>query len=314
MRYFHTRRRGRIGNVTRRVAFFVILLVLLFFVAGPASAQQADAGPQTWISGGDLPHKVRLTAVDEDDFMRRINLPPQLDNAPAVSGPSYTVSSPYWDHAVRGEGSKDPEVDLEAQYYPNGGFVRTRQDGEDVWIVIDLRQRAILDRYIRLTKAGAIDEEPGPLNVIAAAVKNGENVAIQIGSIELDADQTAAFWQVTNGLEVYERPENVQLSDGPGSVWITFNLPEGRSEQMLYVVANGEIYDRLGATSYVVPFLWLQPVLGDQAPRPGQPIPYADTTIEQDKSPGSQWWWVIMIGGGLSALGAAYWLRRHWVH
>jgi hypothetical protein len=296
--------------VTRRVAIATVFFVLLFFLAGPASAQDVPLVSQTLISGGGLPHPVRLTVVDEDDFMRRINLPPQLEDAPDVSGPSYTVSSPYWDHAVRGEESKDPEVELEATYYPDGGFVRTRQDGEDVWIVIDLRQRAILDRYIRLDKDGSIDEAPGPLNLITAAVKDGEDVTVRIGSLELDADQAAAFWRVADGLEVYERADPVQPTDGPGSVWITFNLPEGRTEQMLYIVANGEIYDRLGATSYVVPFLWLQPVLGDQAPRPGQPIDFASPPIEQEQSTGSPIWWVVMIGGGLACLGAAVWLRR----
>ena len=52
------------------------------------------------ISGGDLPHSVRLSALDADSFTRRINLPPKMDEAPDVSGSRYLVTSPYWATAV----------------------------------------------------------------------------------------------------------------------------------------------------------------------------------------------------------------------
>src|SRR5438552_10868877 len=127
--------------------FLSILAAAAFlFFALPPHVRAAPT--TTTITGGRLPHPVQLTPIDQDAFFRRVNSPPELEHEPRTSGGSYTVSSGYWAMALA-DGKKGPVSD-EAEYFPDGGYVRGRKSGKDAWIVIDLRQRAILERYIRL--------------------------------------------------------------------------------------------------------------------------------------------------------------------
>src|SRR5688572_1493922 len=120
----------------RFLSAFAILAVMLLGLpfAAPAMAQQPLT--TTTISGGDLPHPIRLALSDHDAFMRRLDLPPLLDNEPELRGRSYTITSPYWDVGVRAGDNTQFLVEEDATYYPDGGFVKTMQNTEIVWTAL----------------------------------------------------------------------------------------------------------------------------------------------------------------------------------
>ncbi|HEX5367884.1 MAG TPA: hypothetical protein VFY10_00550 [Dehalococcoidia bacterium] len=295
-------------------------LALLIAVALWPAISQASAVPipipGVVISGGDLPHAVHLAPVDADAFRRRVNRPPHLQDAPAPSGPSYTVSSPYWQISFLPDKDKDEsdksKVAMDATYYPDGGYVLEQADGHDAWIVIDLRQRAILDRYIRITQDGGIGENPDALQVLASFSKD-EPLGVQIGSRALDANQASSFWAIASTLKPLDLPPNPDFAppDEPRPVilWITITTPAGQAIQFLNSTVTGTLVEPLSQTVYPVAKDWLAPILG----------PYDATTIgttltgtiEQHHSTGSHLWWIVMVGGGLLTIGlAALWQRR----
>jgi len=293
------------------LALLLVLAALL--PAGGARALptgRQTLAPDTVISGGDLPHAVRLAPADEDALFRRLDAPPRLDAMPATAGIAYTVTSSYWDATLRGEDQDGPSVAAEAVYYPRGGYVRARQDGDDVWLVLDLRQRAILDRYIRL--AAVLPEQPGVFDVLRAAVAAGEPIGVQVGAVPLDNSQTASFWDASRDIplrrDLMQEPPAPLPASGPPTVWVTFTLAEGRSVQLLWVSVTGVLLDPYGEV-YTVPRRWLEPVLGAAAV-PGPDFNLAPSQIEQQQGRGSDLWWPILVGLGLVLLGAAWWLRR----
>lgn len=277
------------------------LICLAWFAAGAAG----ETLSQTTLSGGDLPQPVTLAAADEDAFLRRINLPPKLDDPPATAGTGYAVESPYWVEVLSVNGKAAAET--RAVYYPNGGFVNARQGGEDVWLVLDLRQRALLDRYIRLARLGRLSASPGMLEVLGAAAVD-EVIGIDIGSRSLDEAERAAFWRGAAGLRpsasVAGRPG---VSGGrPEGLWIVFSLPEGRSVQALYYETGGVAYltDSTLSEIYALPNRWLEPVLGE-----GGASGLGLTRVPQASGSGSKLWWVVLAGGGGACLALAAWLR-----
>lgn len=291
------------------VALALLLAAMQLQLAQPGEAAIAS---QTIVSGGSLPHPIRLAAVDEDAFFRRLNFPPILDNAPAVTGPSYTVDSPYWPEviAARGVGGGVP-AESRAIYYPEGGFVNARQAGRDVWLIIDLRQRAVLDRYIRLGLEGKLSPQPGIIEVLAAAARS-EVISIEVGALPLNPAQASALWASLAGLKPLAPPaESAPPRDGPGSVWIIFGLPEGRSVQVMYTQASGTLVDSLGSEVYALPGgRWLSEVTGREM-LPGTASGLS-RSIEHQQPAGSWLWWPLMLGGGTGSLALAVWLRRRW--
>jgi hypothetical protein len=291
-----------------RACLFVIILFNLMAFGLAALAGAAAREPATTISGGGLPFAVQLTPVDEAAFRQRLNLPPLLDEEPELRGTSYDVTSTYWDAAVRDADDGESPVEINASYYPEGGFVRTRQAGTDVWLVIDLRQRAILDRYIALGQESAIGATPAVLDVLRAAAAGGEQLAIQIGDVHLSEVQRDAFWRVAAAMRAGERATGCAAQKGgESSTWLVFTLPEGRSIEMVYTPEAGTLVDSLGCESYIVPGGWLVPVLGTEAPA------FGDThqrQVAQEKGAGSPLWWPLMLGLGFSVLGGAVWLAR----
>ena len=177
---------------------FASLLLASFLLALSSDTARALAG-DTSISGGRLPYAIRLSPIDESALMRRVNSPPQLEKEPKTSGPSYRLDSSYW-ATVLPKTKKEPEpAERAADYFPDGGFVRARQGGKDAWVVLDLRQRAIIDRYIRLGEKGALTASPGELEVMRASVANGEIIGIQVATRMLTDDEAAKFWTVAEG-------------------------------------------------------------------------------------------------------------------
>ena len=119
---------------------FVLGLAVLIFLTGPSSAQKPFTIPEVTISGGSLPAPVSLAPTDADAFRRRINLPPRLEFVPQPTGPSFTVTSTYWNDAIDREDSAEEQlaVDEDATNWPEGGFVLTKLGDVEVWTVLDL--------------------------------------------------------------------------------------------------------------------------------------------------------------------------------
>jgi hypothetical protein len=291
------------------VTRWLVLAAAVLYCAFSVTSARADAVAGTTVSGGDMKHPVRLTAADELTFLRRINLPPKLDDAPfnSYDGPSYTVATDYWDSLLYGwKDTKGHAADT-ATYYPKGGYIKTKQDDKDVWLVIDLRQQAILNRYIRLGAKDAVPEKPTLQQMLVAS--SDEPISVDIGSHSLTDTERAAFWKaLAQPMEaVLSAGANTKTSDG---VWITFNLPEGRDLQLFYDINANRLVDGIGGDGSVLPRDWLQPVLGANAPHAGAPGLVGAKAVPQEASTGSPVWWVIMIGGGLTCIAAALVVRR----
>jgi hypothetical protein len=295
--------------VIRWLAFTSLFVLLLF------ARVQADEAPML-LSGGDLPHQVRLAAADTADFQRRTDSPPTLDNTPATSGLSYTLSTGYWDRLLRENKDDKPPIQNDAAYYPQGGFVHARQGGKDVWFVIDLKQQAIVNRYVRV--GAQLSETPGVLEVLREAALAGEPIEVQVGPRLLDESQRAQFWQVAKAAT--SRPDILaQTTQGTvtppkdtnraTSTWLVFNLPEARSVRLYYNVPTGVLFDETGTELYPVPARWLVPILGPDA-APGSSFSLGPEEVPQQKGRGSPVWWFVMLGAGFACLAAALWWQR----
>jgi hypothetical protein len=278
-----------------------LLVCAVFFAAflvTPASAQEFPI-PTVTVSGGDLAQRVRLAPADADAFRRRVNLPPRLDDAPSATGTPYVVTTSYWASAVRLEPDEDFfDVAVEADYYSEGGFVRVDVAGQDTWMVIDLRQRAILDRYIRLANAGSIGEFPSTLDVLAAAA-TAEVLSIAAGGESLEPAAAAKLLRdlaEANPMPFVELPAAPDEDDG---FWLTITLLEGRTLRYFY---DGEsLTEAMGTERY--PAAAASGSLDALAPM-------STPAIAQEEPAGSALWWPVMVGGGLAALSAALWLQR----
>jgi len=305
-----------------RLVFALVVLTAAMVVGTATSLTAQEPLTATTISGGGLPHAVRLAPIDHESFLRRLDLPPLLDNEPVLSGPSYTVTSPYWDAGVRAGDITQPLVDDAATYYPEGGFVRTRQGAKVVWTVLDTTQKTILDRYIR--HAASLPAEPSVFEVLRASGLAGEPIGITIGELELTPQQRTAFWRNAEGVSprrtaplAREQRDEFFRSLGtpsPRLNWIIFNLPAGRTVPMAYSNVSGTLNELNEAVNegigIPVPQNWLVPVLGDQADFRNENSPLAPLTIEQEDGAGSPVWWVVMIGGGVLSIAAAVLLQR----
>ena len=273
---------------------FTFLLVLALFSFVPSA--QARGG-ETTISGGRLPFALRLSPVDESALPRRVNMPPKLEKTPAVTGPSYRVDSSYW-ATVLPKTKHEPAAGAQADYYPEGGFVRADQGGKEGWLVIDLRQRALLDRYIRLGEKGALAAAPSEMDVLRAANSDGELVGVEVGLESLKENQRRAFWTAAAGLG---SPTIPQRPAGSDSISVVLSLPEGRAVEMRYSPTSRTLSDLQGFEFYPVP-ADLEKVIMDAHP--------AVLGFAEEASPGSPIWWVAGLGVGGLFIGAAIWLQR----
>ncbi len=278
------------------------LFLLTFLLAGAVSSQLVAAQATVLPVAIDVDgNRIALAPADADAFQRRLNQPPALGTPPAAAGLSYTVTTAYWDAAVR-EKDDDPAVEAEAEYFPGSGVVRARQDGEDVWLVLDLRQRAILDRYIRFIEAGRPDPRPGALEIVLFASRT-EPVAVETGARSFSEAETRAFWDAIAPIAADPSFRDVpQPPDMTGATgyWLTFTCPEGRSLQYYVDTVAGTLTDALGAETYDVTGL-----LGGVLPSTAETL-----QIENDDPAGSWLWWPLAVGGGIGLLALSLWLRR----
>lgn len=279
------------------------LLALVVTVSLTSSAAALSAGFEVVLSGGDLPHSVRLARADADAFVRRLGPPPKLDDVPEFSGTGYKIASGYWDDILRNGRDDRAPAELDAFYFEDGGYVVARQDGRDVWMVLDLRQRAILDRYLSLTRAGTIRPEPGVLEVLTVASRS-ESIGVEIGGVRLDETQRRNFWPLlaVGPRATFTDPPQAPL--GARGVWLVFSLQEGRSVQVFYERQAGLFIDSFGSEIYAVSTPMAMLIDGI--------VPRSNTGIRvaQESSTGSFAWWLIMGGSGLACIGAAVWLSK----
>ena len=289
-----------------RWSAFVLLLILVALAQSVAA--QTPIAPITIDVEGNV---ITVAPADADAFTRRINRPPLLDNPPVASAPSYTVTTAYWNDAVR-EDDAEPMVAEEAEYFPVGGFVRARQGDADAWIVLDLRQRALLNRYIRYAtetpRPNLVNPEPGALLVVfLKAFGVGEPVGIEAGSRRFTPEEARSFWESVaphldplRGPPVFLEPPQPPEPTATG-YWVTFTLPEGRSLIYYLDPPAGTLTDSLGTESY------------DISTAAGGGIPESVSTlrIEQEDPAGSALWWLLAALGGAFLLGLVAWTRRH---
>jgi len=281
--------------VIARPGFLLLLVLILWLGAFGASANLEILSVEIQIPGVSQP--LRLAPADADAFQRRLNQPPPYVG-PKPAGESFIVTSAYWDAALRAADNAPP-IAAAAAYFPNGGIVRARQSDRDLYFVLDLRQRALLDRYIRLARTGQIGPEPGALQVLAAA-SSMEPIGIGIGGRPVDTRLAQVIWAVINGRqgEVSFLGSPQPPGNAPG-YWLTFTTSEGRALQYHYDPASDALTDALGTETYVIP--------AGLPTTPGDP-----PQIEQQEPHGSKLWWPVMLGGGAALLAAAIWLRRRY--
>jgi hypothetical protein len=299
---FQAARRAILALVIARPGL-LLLLVLIAWLGVPPASGSAEI-PTVEIQIGPS-QTVRLAPADADAFRRRLSAPPAY-SGPLPTGETFVVTSDYWD-ATLGTGAGAPAIEPAGTYFPADGIVKLRQAGRDAFFVLDQRQRANLDRYIKLVRQGQIGSAPGLLEVLVAA-SNAEPISIEIGSRFLKEDERAAFWRLAAGFNPLDLPPAEPPRDSPSVVWITFGLPEGRSVLLGYAPGSGTVFDTSGREVYGVPKQWLQPILGDYAPK----FDSFKRQIEQQEPHGSLLWWPVMLGGGVGLLAAAVWLRRRW--
>jgi hypothetical protein len=168
--------------------------------------------------------------------------------------------------------------------------------------VLDLRQRAILDRYIRLAQKNTLPAIPTLQEVIAASQRD-ETISVTIGSRQLKADELPAFWKE------FSRP--VTRTDGGGTtprgadgLWIAFGLEEGRTVHLFYDTKGHRLIDDLGIEALTVPEDWLSSVLGPQVSVTAPLL--APLSVPQQEPRGGRLWWFVMVGAGIFFLGAAF--------
>ena len=286
-------------RVILRLALVLLLpLLLASVVSSPVVEGQERIEPVAIEIDGK---RIELAPADADAFQRRLNKPPQLETLPAASAPSFPVITAYWDSAVEKD-DDEGVVEAEAEYFPSGGFVRAQQSGLDVWLVLDLRQRAILDRYIRF---GIEDSRqlprPGALELVRFASKT-ETVGIETGDRLLTESEARSFWDAFDSLVArasFNNPAQPPMALDASGYWLTFSLPEGRAQQYFLDTASGMLADSLGTESYDFSGL-----IGRTLPGSAAALP-----LEQQDPTGSALWWLLAIGGGIGLLAIAVWLR-----
>ena len=221
-----------------------------------------------------------------------------------IAGSGYRLTTLYWDEVLRNGRSDREPAEAAATYFEDGGYVRARQGGEDVWLALDLRQRAIIDRYLRLTRAGLLNERPGVLEVLEVASR-GERIGVDIGGSQLSPVEARELWAglaVSPGPSFRDQPQQPVTTDS--GAWLIFSLEEGRSVQVIYDPATRTLTDFYGSETYRV----IPPVAFtiESVMRGGG----SGLTIEQQSGRGSSIWWLIMLGVGIAGLATAVWLNR----
>jgi hypothetical protein len=189
-------------------------------------------------------------------------------------------------------------------YFPIGGIVRARQAGRDAHFVLDLRQRAMLDRYIRVAREGSLSSTPGALQVLAAASLI-ETIGVDVAGKPFEADGPRGFWSALrsgNPPPVFNDPPRPPVA--ATGYWFSVTAPEGRAISYFNDTAQQSLTDALGTETYDARNLAAIGVLPPSSEEPPR--------IAQQAPQGSLLWWPVMLGSGAALLAAAVWLRRRY--
>lgn len=285
-----------------RLLAAVIALSVLLSSAGSLEAEELTI-PFISIQGAGIEGEIRVPAPDADAFRRRINLPPRIEEPESLSGPVFQVTSDYWEGAVRREEEGDDarQVEPRADYYPEDGYIRAALGETDAWMVLDLRQRAILNRTIELAQAGRIDQTPSSVDVISAAMDT-ELISVSVAGeiIEADAAREVLTGLATANPDALQDPRVPVEPTADEGFWLIVTLPEGHARQYYYDGAT-TVYEALGTERYDATSV--APLLNGLAPE-------STLDIEQQEPVGGLYWWPLTIGGGLGAIALAVWFRR----
>lgn len=212
--------------------------LLLAALAAAEGATPVEAKVDAAIlSGGDLPYPITLAFEDAYAFWAlpdpRSNLdlpdgwPTRLDAQPVDLGIGYELQSgiaaallgnnPFglWRDVEFGEGRVPRST-----YYPGIGAVELHIGGDPPrWARLDAGRAAILDRYIRLGRAGELPEQPGILDVLAADARDGRPTSVVVGDRPLTTATLEEFWRIAGSatwpeVEVYGSRLGAKLHTG----------------------------------------------------------------------------------------------------
>lgn len=259
-------------------ALAVAALLLTAFAAEDATPAEAKVDTAI-LSGGDLPHPIMLAFEDAYAFWAlpdpRSNLdlpdgwPSRLDVPPVNLGTGYELSSgiaaallgdnPFglWRGIQFGE-SRPPL----STYYPAAQALELRiGDDPPRWARLDVNRAAILDRYIRLGREGALPERPRILDVLAADARRGLAAPVTVDTRPLPPAAVEEFWSTAGSAawteaEVYGSRLGAKLRTGapgdydeavdamvfgyPEPVWLSFKT-DGRDLRLAYYPVTGVI-------------------------------------------------------------------------
>jgi hypothetical protein len=274
----------------------LLLLLVVIVLLGGTRADAAIPAHSVEIQIPGIAQPVRLAPVDADAFQRRLSaLPPYA--GPLPSGEAITVTTDYWDFAV-GTGVGGPPTDAPAAYFQADGVVGLRQIDRDAYFVLDHRQRAMLNRYIRLLRTGSLPSStPGAFQVLVAAAP-AETIGIELPGGPLSSDTAQAVWRSLADHAAPVTFANPAVPPaGQNGYWIIFTTAEGRALQYFFEPESQRLTDFLGTETYTVRNI---PPGTIGVPR----------QIEQQDPAGSLLWWPVMLGGGAGLLVAAVWLRN----
>jgi hypothetical protein len=225
-----------------------VRLVLMLAVVLPALLVHpylSDAkSPPPVLNGADLPHAVTLAFADWQAFYDATPRPERLPFRPkGAEGTVYTLAQWYWagSHAW----AEEIGAGEDAHYYPFGGYLAVAGEGETAWFRLDELRRTLLDRYIRLTRAGSLASEPGVLQVLGAAAAD-EGLVVEVGrlseSVAAPPAVASAFWQAVGGA----RKVSVIRMRVDRGFDVRVRLPEGRTLEFWYNRADALLVDAAG--------------------------------------------------------------------
>lgn len=235
-------------------ALIVVATVLAIFGARPA-ASVAKGNPTRIVSGTDIPHPLALPYPDGE-------LTTLAPTAISLSAPSSAPADfvEVWSEAwmpllgLPADQLTIPSESLFARYSPTTGMLVV---GGSRWYLLTGESRAVLDRYVRLARAGALPEHPSLIAAYLAARRLfGEPVPIEvdIGGRALSPIEAEAFWSfVEQSRESELRPADFGSGTGTfmrgrSGIWpvdyssdrrVFFTYADGRRELWTLLTDRG---------------------------------------------------------------------------
>ena len=164
----------------------------------------------TTISGDDLERPVVVVPMDQTLIWNAEPGPELLLGPPPDLNLQYSLSGGYWSSVrvrtefpqpfgFNGSAFEASDFDTSVGYDPTLGVVQSTSGGQTTWIQVDDQRRDILDTYIALGQADALDYFPTILEVLQGrSLVLGQPIAVEIAghTLDLDSDAAASLWQL----------------------------------------------------------------------------------------------------------------------